>query len=129
MTRLLLITLLVLSSGPAYAEWVLVTASEDGTNIYVDLATIRRKGDLVRMWELIDYKTTQTSSYESFLSTKAQSEYDCPGERKRSVAFVNHSDNMGNGKVTSHDSDEGKWYPVVPGSLGQALWKYVCGKQ
>ena len=54
LTRLLLITLLALSSGPAYAEWVKVNENDTFT-VYVDPDTIRRKGDLVEMWTLYDY--------------------------------------------------------------------------
>jgi hypothetical protein len=55
----LLITLLVLNSSPAYAEWVWIsfTKSEGGYDVYADPDTIRRKGDLVKMWVLYDYKT------------------------------------------------------------------------
>ena len=48
---------LVLNSGPTYAEWVLVSVVDQaGVTIYVDPATIHRKGDQVTMWELIDYR-------------------------------------------------------------------------
>ncbi len=44
----LLITLLLLSNGPAYAEWVAIGSSESlgGYTVYVDPDTIRRNGDL-----------------------------------------------------------------------------------
>jgi hypothetical protein len=61
MKRLLLITLLLLSSGPVYAEWVLLNQNDQtGLTVYVDPDTIRRKGALVKMWILSDYKTVQT---------------------------------------------------------------------
>ena len=53
----LLITLLVLSSAPAYAEWVVLGTTDDGMTTYADPDTIRRRGDLVRMWALYDFKT------------------------------------------------------------------------
>jgi hypothetical protein len=41
----LLSTFLVLNSGPAYAEWVSVAVIDQaGVTIYVDSATIHRKG-------------------------------------------------------------------------------------
>ena len=53
MKRLLPIslTLLILSSAPAYAEWAAVGSSENGggVTVYADRDTIRRKGDLVKM--------------------------------------------------------------------------------
>ena len=47
MTRLFLITLLVLSSGSAYAEWVRIGYSESlgGYTAYVDPDTIRRSDE------------------------------------------------------------------------------------
>ena len=53
MKRLLLITLLVLSHGPVYAEWVAIKKdylSSTLQTVYVDPATIRREGNLVTMW-------------------------------------------------------------------------------
>jgi hypothetical protein len=78
MTRLFLITLLVLSGGPAYAEWVEVDRNDQaGMTVYVDPDTIRHEGDLVKMWELFDHKTTQNIGVGLFMSRKDQREYDC----------------------------------------------------
>ena len=52
-----LITLLFLSSVPAYARWVAVGESNSGATVYVDPDTIRRKGDLVKLWVLGDFNT------------------------------------------------------------------------
>ena len=62
MIQLILMMLLVVSGGPAYAEWVEVSASKvAGVIAYADPGTIRRKGDLVKMSSLFDLQTTQTS--------------------------------------------------------------------
>ena len=45
-----LITLLVLSSGPAYAEWVRALNHQTDPTLYVDSNTIRRNGTVVRWW-------------------------------------------------------------------------------
>jgi hypothetical protein len=126
--RLLLITFLMLSSGPAYGEWVEVYKKADGT-AYGDPDTIRRKGDLVKMWTLHDFKTMQTMAGHSFLSLKGQAEYDCAEERYRPLEFIEFSGNMGSSTVVSKDSTEQEWRPVAPGSVGQGLWKFACGKK
>lgn len=78
MTRLLLITLLLLASGPAYGEWVSVSVLDQaGVTLCVDADTIRRKGDRVKMWKLIDYETIQTVAGDSFLSVRLQREHEC----------------------------------------------------
>jgi hypothetical protein len=131
MTRLLLITFLILlCSGPACAEWMRLTSSEDtgDTTLYGDPETNRRKGDLVKAWFLIDEKTKRTVAGQSHLSSKHLYEFDCAEERMRLLAVSNFSDNMGRGKVVFSNSDEQKWEPVQPGSVGQGLWGLACGK-
>jgi hypothetical protein len=130
MTRLILIMLLVLSCGPAYAEWVEVSANKNaGVSAYADPDTIRRKGDLVKMWSLFDLNTTQTARGNSYLSIKALHKFDCADNRSRALAHTKFSGNMGHGAEVSSNSDEGKWAPVAPMSVGQELWKVACGKK
>jgi len=132
MTRLLLIalTLLVLSSGPAYAEWVKVSDSDEtGKTVYVDPATIRRNSNLVKMWQFYDYKTVQTVGGNRFLTVKEQWEFDCAEKRGRVVARKEFSGNMGSGTMVFTNSEVGKWIPAIPDSIGQTVWEVVCGKQ
>ena len=131
MIRLLLIalTLLVLSSGPAYAEWVKVSDSDEtGKTVYVDPATVRRNSNLVKMWQFYDYKTVQTVGGNRFLTAKEQWEFDCAEERSRVVARKEFSGNMGSGTMVFTNSQVGKWTPVVPDSVGQTVWKVACEK-
>ena len=123
-----LIAFPVLSSIPAYAEWVAIGYSESlgGYTVYVDPTTIRRKGDLVKVWALTDYTTMQTVADTSFLSSKAQNEFDCAEERQHELSVTWFSGNMGNGNGVWNNSDETKWRPVAPGSVGQGVWKFAC---
>ncbi len=124
------LTLLVLSSGPAYAEWVKVSDSDEtGKTVYVDSATIRRNSNLVKMWQFYDYKTVQTVGGNRFLTAKEQWEFDCAEERSRVVARKEFSGNMGSGTMVFTNSEVGKWIPVIPGSIGQTVWEVACGKQ
>ena len=53
-----LITLLILSSVPAYGEWVAIKKDYlllGLQTVYVDPGTIRREGNLVTIWHLIDF--------------------------------------------------------------------------
>ena len=131
MTRLLLITLLILLwSGPAYAEWVIVSINgEAGVTVFVDPDTIWRKGDMVTMWELRNFKTVRTAADTAYLSTKTQTEFDCAEERMRMLEFSMFAGNMGSGDVVLEKADEEKWEPVAPGTVNQALWKRACAKK
>jgi hypothetical protein len=128
--RLLLITFLLLSSGPAYAEWVSVSAIDQaGVTIYIDPGTIFRQGSRVKMSELIDYETVQTVAGTSYMSARLQREYDCARNLHRTLALTKLSGHMGTGKVVHINSDEQKWEPADPGSLASRLWKVACNKQ
>lgn len=126
--------LLLLSSAPAYAEWMKVSElKQEGSTVYVDPSTVRRNGTLVKMWTLVDYKTMQNSGDRSYLSQQAQSEYDCVDERVRMLAFGSYAGNMASGKQVSgtmFDSPEtSKWVSVSPGGHARTLWALACMKK
>ena len=125
-----LTTLLVLSSGPVYGEWVPVAGNvERRVTAYVDPETIYLKGYLVTVWTLIDWKTRQTETGDSYLSSKEQIQFDCAQEHVRLLAFSLFSGNMGNGNVVHTDSYETKWEPIQPRSINRDIWKFACPKQ
>ena len=125
-----LIILLLVSSGPADAGWVWASANDlIGLTIYIDPDTIRRNGDLVTLWQLYDYKALQTVAGNSFLSSKAQRQFDCGKQRTKLLAFTHFTGNMGSGNRVVIDSDEDEWKSVAPGSVGQVLWRLACSKK
>jgi hypothetical protein len=126
-----LIALLFLSSVPAYADWREVGSGviEGGYTVYVDPATVRHKGDLVKIWILYDYKVEQTTRGKSYWSVRSQQQFDCAEERQRYLAYTFFSDKMGTGNVVKSGSDEGKWSPVAPESVAGNLWNIVCGTE
>jgi hypothetical protein len=125
-----LITLLMLGSGPVYAELVRVSGDNQGKMAaYVDLSTIRRKAGVVEMWELWDFKDRQASASGSFLSSKTQRGYDCAGKRRRRLAGSWFSGHMEKGKLLYSDSHKSEWVPVEPDSMHQTLWKFACSKK
>ncbi len=124
----LLITILVLTSGPVYAEWVGVGRT-DKINVFVDPDTIHHKGDQTKMWHLFDFKTVQTLAGIPHLSVMQQYEYDCAEDLIRELAVRVFSGNMGGGDLVYSSSDEGTWRPVPPGSIAMPLWKGVCNSR
>ncbi len=125
-----LIALLALSSGPVYAGWVLTSGDDEaGLAVYVDPSTLRRNGNLAKMWQLYDYKTVQTVAGDSFLSIKRFNEYDCTEERTRMLGYTWFSGNMGNGNVVYSTTEQLPWEPVVPRTINRSLWKVACSKK
>ncbi|MDE3218630.1 MAG: hypothetical protein KGO23_04555 [Nitrospirota bacterium] len=91
---------------------------------YVDRTTIHRKGNLVKMWALVDIETSKVAS----LSRKEQGEYDCEKGRHRLLAGSWFSGHMGQGNVDAIDSLEYEWNSVEPESIPQMLWRVACAK-
>jgi hypothetical protein len=125
-----LITLLVLGGGPVHAEWELMSGDDSSKmTVYIDRNTIQRSGNLVKMWQLYDYKTVQTVAGDSLLSFKRHNEYNCAEPRSRMLAYTWFSSNMGRGSVVYKTAEEQPWERIKPGSIDQTLWKVACNKQ
>jgi hypothetical protein len=126
----LLLMVLILSIQPVYAEWVLVSGNDEvGLKVYVDPATLRRNGSLVKMWQLHDYKTVQTVAGDSLLSMKQFNEYDCTEARTRMLGYTWFSGNKGNGNVVYSTMEQLPWEPVVPRTINGTLLKVACEKK
>ena len=129
-----LITLLILSVAPAHAEWVAVEKDyllPGLQTVYVDPDTIQRDGNLVTMWQLIDFKWMQGSPRgpTRFLSTTTHKQFACAEKRLRLLAFTEYSNHMGTGTPAGGYVDKNKWLPVEPESINQALWEVHCGRE
>ena len=83
MGKALLMGLLAVVSSSAVAKWVEIGGNESAT-AYADLATIEKAGNLVKMWDLLDFKVVQARPYGTpYRSQKTRQEYDCKAERAR----------------------------------------------
>ena len=129
MRKAILMMLLAVVSSSAAAGWVVVGVHDTST-LYADPASIRGPGNRVKMWALLDFKTTQqdsTNPRNGYLSEIAQFEYNCKEQRARKLYYSWHSRHMGRGKVVSSDSDPSKWEPALPGSRSEILREFACG--
>ena len=129
-----LVTLLFLSTVPAYAEWVAIEKDyfvPGRETVYVDPDSISREGNLVTIWQLIDFKWMQGNprSPTRFLSTKTQKQFDCAEARTRLLRVTDFWGIMGTGEPAEAYVENGNWIPVEPESMNQALWEVACGKE
>jgi hypothetical protein len=109
------------------AGWIEAGVSDDEhLTVFANRETIRKQGSKVKMWSLSNLKNPQLLGGKPYLSSKEQVEYDCGEERARSLATSFHSDHMGEGSLVYSDSVPGKWEPVFPDSLGEALYSVAC---
>ena len=121
-----MIVLAMMISTTARAEWTLIKGGNNDHRLYIDFATIRIKGTHVKAWSLVDLTTMQTGD-PSFLSSKAQIEFDCSEEQSALLSFVWYSGNMGEGEVVASQTRASPMFkPVVPDTINYAEMKTVC---
>lgn len=116
--------------GGLMAKWTFVTSSNNGTT-YVDLAKTQRKDDLVKMWELNDFKTAKSLPLGrgDYLSSLSVSEYNCKEKNGRTLHLDVFSMSMANGKPLVSVSEPSEWHPVVLGTISESLLKTACGNK
>jgi hypothetical protein len=113
-------------------EWVSVRQIDDNDTIYVNPATIHRKGDLREMWLLFDHKVAKRGvlNIPPFLSQEHLIQFNCADARHRLLRVIWFSGNMGQGTLladTSKDtSRQYPWETSAPGTMGQSLMKLAC---
>jgi hypothetical protein len=121
-----LVSLAMLFSTNAAADWVSVEANED-LEAYVDLGTKVKNGSKVTLMELFNYKGEPgNANGESYSSSIMQEEYDCAKGERRRLYLSAFASPMANGNVVLRNEAPGNWKPVLRHSVGEVLWKVAC---
>ena len=122
--RLVLCLLLTLAAAPVWADWVKVSETDSHT-AYIDPDTIRKDGNLRRVWQVSDLKQRND---RGVMSRRVLMEYDCKEARKRILQFSSHSDPMAGGRVLISDSEPDPWDYIPPETPVQTIMRIVCAK-
>ena len=120
-------------STSVFAEWTRVTESADGDmTVYADSETIKRKGRKVKIWRLYDYKTVQILAGDNtrrYLSSVGREEYDCEEETSAALDIYWYSGNMRQGDIVYSSTTKDEAISILPGSIGEGIFKIACGKK
>ncbi len=125
MSKAFLMILLAIISSSAMAQWVEIGKSENFI-VYVDPTTIRKSGNIVKIWSLHDYKTAQGSI--PYMSSRLEREHDCIEKWGRQLFLAFYHKNMGRGGSIWKDAETRNWLPVASDTIKETVWKYACGK-
>ena len=130
--RIVLCFLLALAPALAQAEWVKLGTVDDGSfSDYIDLDTVRGKGDVIRFSLVRDYATVQTTADKKYTyrSSKSQVEIDCLEEQSKGLAVSLHSEPMAGGKAVYSNSEPSPARTRIgPGTVASVALKTVCKK-
>jgi hypothetical protein len=128
MKKLILSILLTVTSSSAIAEWTYIT-SNNIADFYYDKTTILKKNNMVKMWDMSDYKSAQKSPDGAYLSERSLTEYDCTEVRHTSLNLAAFSGNMLEGKIIYTYQYDRKWRDIPPDTVAKNLWEIACGKK
>lgn len=121
--RIIWCFLLALVAAPAWAEWVKL-GENDEMILYIDPGSIRKNGNLRKVWDIKDLKQRDEGGE---MSTRTRNEYDCKEERRRTLSFSAHSEPMAGGEtLSSKNYSDGEWRAIPPGSVSARILKIVC---
>ena len=110
MKRLLFIALMMVYSV-SWAKWEFWDKGDD-FSLYIDKSTITRKGEIAKIWVLMDYFEEQTSYGKKFKSVIIRDAYNCVEELMTLAGSAKYSGVMGTGKVIesyAEKENEQKW--------------------
>lgn len=129
MRNLLFIAMMGIMTGvsiPSWAQWTSV-GRDNVKGVFIDLTSIHRAGDTVKIWSLSDFKVEQEIDGEKFLSEKMHHAAHCKEKQITPLAMSVFTENMGNGTVVFSDNIPHRWVSVAPGSFGEIILKIACG--
>lgn len=119
---------LLLYTSSTYAEWNKLSGGDDSSYTqYIDFDTVKMLSkEKWRIWELIDYKATQTTSAGSkYKSTKIYWEVECTEFKHKVLTAARYSGQMGSGESLG-TIQQGEYNYIVPGSIGAILATPLC---
>lgn len=110
-------------SPPARAEWAKYEEGDWGS-LYFDPATIKKRGDRVRVWEVMDLKERDKSDA---LSLRGLFEYDCKEERRRILTYTGFHGQMASGRMLYTIIAPTEWQYIPPEyAAHRMLRKVIC---
>jgi hypothetical protein len=130
MKKLTLLLLLIVSTN-VLAEWTSVGSNDNGNiTFYIDYGTLKKKGNKMKIWTLINYKIVQKLESYSYLSSLSHEEYDCEEETVRTLDSYRYSEEMKQGDIVlSSTNIKEEPFSIIPESVYDFKFKIACSKK
>jgi hypothetical protein len=132
MKRIILAALMMLTAGvsaSALAEWVRVSGN-DRVTAYADPGTLRKRGNIVKITSLFDFKEENTFADGSpYISVLRESEFNCKDNVQHMISYAIYSGNMARGHVVDKGGEPQDWKTVSPSNMALAMRDYACKRE
>jgi len=109
----------------SFAEWKEVSRDADGTTFYVDFERIRKHGEYVYFWWLVNFLKP---SLLGDLSNKSYHQGDCKLFRIKTLSYSFHKEPMGGGTGETVTPKNPEWIYAAPTSMNEDILKKVCSR-
>ena len=123
--KYLLIIFTLVFSPTSFADWTMVSKSENGRIYYVDLERIRKVDGFIYFWQMSDYLIKD--KYGD-LSNKVYIKADCELFRYQNLKFYFHKRPMARGDAEVEDSVDLSWRYPPPNSNIENMLDVVCSQ-
>ena len=124
-----LLALVMLVNFPVMANWELVSENQNGQTFFVDFQTLRKDGNRVKFWRLLNYPKPLDIKGLNILSLRSRTEVDCKEETSRILTLTAHSQQYASGSelwTETPDELDNKWTYTVPNSTMWIILQKVC---
>lgn len=117
-----------LVGAPADAADLRAVRSSDETTVYIDLETISRGDNLLKVWAVWDHATEQVNLYgENYRSAALHNEFDCGSGTVRLLEIAEYPEPLASGElVRAYPGHEAQPRKVPDGSISSAIFDEVC---
>ncbi|MBL0121718.1 MAG: hypothetical protein IPP88_02975 [Betaproteobacteria bacterium] len=126
MRKLILMMFLFGVSSIAHATWEKFEMDGNGDTSYLDKSSIRRYGDKVKVYVLVDARQIETVGNDKYRSIKSELELDCTRSLVRVAYLSMYTDKMASGIIIKFGALDRELEPIEEGSPSATLLSLVC---
>ena len=133
MKKYILFFISILFSLQALAEWTLVYANDEtDAKYYVDLATLSKKKDTIRLLTLEDFRAPvvikKGSIKITYNSIKSLTEFNCSKSVMRVLSYSVYENQMGYGEPLMSKGSPFEWSGIKNNTLNEAYLNIACSE-
>ena len=133
MKKYILFFISILFSAQTLAEWTLVYANDEtDAKYYVDLATLSKKKETIRLLTLEDFRAPviikKGSIKISYNSIKSLTEFNCSKSVMRVLSYSVYENQMGHGDPLMSKGSPFEWSGIKNNTLNEAYLNIACSE-
>lgn len=126
--RILLLSsfLFILSCGENYV--FVGRDSKSNDNVYVDKNSIKKTGEVVSLWTVVNLNKSISDKKGKINSNKAKLLIDCSKGKFKILELSTHSEDMGKGTLITNEEipKDNDWENIYRDGFGYDIFNYVC---